>query len=202
MAETRTKYETIVITIIAPFFALAGIVIGNHLSHRNAQELLVQRQKNELQVRSYARLMGLKLALVQAIQTNLEAKMLSEFYEARYLRLSHNREDLTESKRQYDRALTLIPSASQLLRELFETLGEVMVAYDLDEELSARINDLYHFRGADIQFTDKSIIKTNADLERWKDATNKQIHEILKREFLDRFEALLPLLVSQIRKGR
>lgn len=195
------KYEAIVIALLGSLFTLLGVVIGSYLSHKSAQDLFLLKQTSEVRIRSYARLMGLKLQLVQTIQTHLEAKILTEFYEARYLPLTHNPEDLQEAKRQYDRALALIPEISKLLRDLFETLGEVQVAYNVDDQLSTRLEALYRFRGADIQFPDKGVINTEADLNVWKEQTNKQIHEYLRAEFLDRFEALLPLLLRQLKKA-
>ncbi len=192
------KREAIVIAFLTFFFSVSGIVVDRYLSHKSDQDLFFLKQTREVRIRSYARLMGLKLPLVQAIQTHLEAKMLAEFYEARYLRLTHRSEDIQEAKKQYDRALALIPEISRLMRDLFETLGEVQVAYKIDDQLSTRIDALYHFRGGDIQFPDKGIIHTEADLNAlWMEPTKKQIQEYLKVEFLDRFEALLPLLLIQ-----
>lgn len=133
------------------------------------------------------------------MQTHLEAKVLTEFYESRYLRLSHNAEDLQEAKRQNDRALGLIPRISDLQREVFEALGDVRIAYRVDEKIGSLIDGIYKFKGAEIKGPDHSAIKTEGDLNKWKEETNRQINDYLNREFNEKFHNLLPLLLAQLK---
>jgi len=196
------KRETIIIALITPLFTIIGIVIGNYLSHQSAQELYLLQRRSELKERTYSRLMGLKLPLTQALRTHLEAKMLSEFYDARYIRLSHRSEDRVESKRQYQRALDLVPKIADLLREVFESLGEVRIAYDLTPEIETQVNAIYTFSAADISPPGQDEIRSEVDLERWKNKINTQIVQYLDDQYTTKFNSLLPELLKQLKTTR
>ncbi len=192
------KYEAVTLVILGSLFTLIGVVIGSYLSHQSAKDLFEIEQKSNLRIRSYSRLMGIKLPIIQANQTNLEAKMLCEFYETRFLSLSKNPEDLAEAKRQNERGLDLIPRISDLNRDLFETLGEVMIAYRMDNELSKQIDKLYNFQSANVKLKNRDKIKTEADLEKWKEEANSQLKPYLNREFREPMESILEILKRKI----
>lgn len=194
------KYEAIALAIIGSLFTLIGVVIGSYLSHKSAKDLFEIEQRSNLRIRSYSRLMGIKLPIIQTNQTNLEAKMLCEFYETRFLSLSKNPEDFAEAKRQNERGLDLIPRISDLNRDLFETLGEIMIAYEMDDELSKQIDKLYHFQSANVELKNRDKIKSEADLEKWKEEANSQIKAYLNSEFRDPIESLLKTLKRKIEK--
>ena len=96
--------------------------------------------------------------------------------------------------------LNLVPEFSKLQRELFEALGDVRISYDLDSEIENRIDGIYGFQMIVIQEPDSNSIKTQEDLDSWKEKVAKEMDRLLKFEFRVKIEALIPLLLKQIRK--
>lgn len=194
------KYETIVVTIIGSLFTLLGIVIGGYLSHKSARDLFAFQQNSELRIRSYSLLMGIKLPLAQAVQTALEAKALCEFYDARFKFISNDLSDREEAKRQNDRLLTIIPQVASLKRELFESLGSVMISYELTEEMTNTIDSLYNHKSSEVVEIKQGTIKTEVELESWKKMVDGQVQAHIKDQLLNHFEKLLPLMRLQMKE--
>jgi len=196
------KYDAIVLMLISSMFTILGILIGGYLNHKSAKELFSFQQNRELKIRTYSKLMGLKMPLVQTIQTTVEAKMLCEYYDARFKFISKDRADLDEAKSQNERMLATIPQVSALKRELFEELGNVKISFDVSTEMSVLIDKIYKHQGIDvseISAKDGEVID-NRFLDDWKSKTMIQIQDYLNENFLSNFEGLLPLMSQQIKE--
>ena len=59
--------------LITAVFTLVGVFAGNYLNQMNTYFLQEKKNIYEMQVESYSKLMGLKLAWSQAIETHSEA---------------------------------------------------------------------------------------------------------------------------------
>lgn len=184
-------------TLLPSLTALLGILIGSYLTYRYSYSLYIKQKKFENQRISFARLMSLKIPWTQSIRTNVEAKILCEYYETRHNLFSHNIEDLNESKRQNDRALSLIPEISKSQKETFETLGLIQTCYDIDTDLEQAINDLFYYQSLQVLEFPKSF-NTQIELDNFKNEQFSAITSLLKREYEDRFDKILNILKKKL----
>jgi hypothetical protein len=198
--------EKLLLLIAGSLFTLAvtviGAFLGQYFSQRNAERMFRLQRQHELRERSYSRLVGLKIPWSQAVQTHLEAKMLSEYYYVRFQKLSHNPDDLAEAKRQNDRALGLIPTISSLQREAFEALADARISYMPTVELDRALDALYDFRTIEVHPLDRNTITSEADLDQWKEKLGKELVALSRAAFQDKVETVLPHLLEQLREGR
>ena len=183
--------------IVGGAFLLSGVWLGSYLNQRNTFVLSQRQKRNELRIRSYAKLMGLKLPLVQSIHTNCEAKILCEYYETRS-GITNSSSDLDEAKRQNERGLGLIPRIADFRREVSETLGDIQVAFNTTPEMDSAIEKL--FRASSIEVPETvTTMKTISDIEKWKETNIKQVPSLLKSEYSDNFDSLLGSLLNAVR---
>jgi len=194
-----TVDREIVTPIITGIITLAAVWLGSFLNQRNSFKLLELQKKVDLRNRSYSNLMGLKLAWSQAIRTNIEAKVLCEYYEARS-RINVHAPDLEEAKRQNDRGLSLLPRISDLTREVFQSLGEVRLAFRTTPEIEEAIDGVYRFQALGVQPINENI-ETIQQLETWKNSQIGKLNALLKDEYESKIENLLTVLQAQIREG-
>ena len=178
--------------LIAGLFAIAGVWIGSFLNQKSGFRQAHKQQMRELRIRSYAKLMGIKIPFDQAVKTNAEAKILCEYYDARF-HLLGNREDLDEAKKQNDRGLGLIPQISSLRRDLSETLGEVQISFPQSNELSAAIVAVYKSPSIDIQEI-RGQVPSLAALDEWKSKAFLSLSSTVNTEYSDKIQRLLDLL--------
>lgn len=181
-----------IVPAIAGIFAIAGVCLGSFLSQRSGLKLAHKLQMRELRIRSYAKLMGIKVPFSQAVRTNGEAKILCEYYDARFHLLADS-QDLEEAKKQNDRALSLIPEISLLRRELAETLGEIQIAFPQSEDLSAAILAVYKTSALDVQEI-RGKVASIAALEDWKTSIVGSLSTTVQSEYSDKIQSLLDLL--------
>jgi hypothetical protein len=193
--DRSTAKNGLMITVIGSACTLAIALFTATTSYWLAQ----YQRKEELRERSYSRLVGLKVPWSQAIQTHLEAKLLSDYYFARFQVLSHAPNDLSEAKRQNERALNLIPVISGLQREVFEVLADIRISYEATEDLDVALDSLYSFRTFELTPVDRSTIKSEKDLDLWKDALAKAIVSQCEAYFQGKIEGVLPHLLKQLR---
>lgn len=186
--------------LIPTIFTLLGVVLGNFLTYRNSFNLFTKQKKFDNQRISYSRIMSLRLPWTQAIATNVEAKLLSEFYETRYLLFSHNIEDLDESKKQNDRAISLIKDISNVQREVFETLGIIQTCFKLDKELELTIDDIFHYETIDVKTFPKNF-KTRNELDEFFKKQNDLIKPLIKKGYADKFDKLIGILKLHLEKN-
>lgn len=155
-------------------------------------------EKNKIENRKklFARLMSLKIPWTQYYRTNLEAKMLSEFYERRYQLFTHNVTDLEESKRQYNRGLDIIKEITNTQRDVIEVLGLVEVYYNVNKNLKIALSDLYNFKSVDVPPFPLTF-KSEAELDAHFKSSTDVINIVLQREYIAKIEAVITHLRSQ-----
>jgi hypothetical protein len=198
--EAKEKlYSQLITTTLTLVTTLIGLYAGQYFSQYNAERMFILQHQLEMRELSYAKIMGLKVPWSQAIQTHLEAVILSDYYYALFQVLSHNPDDLAEAKRQNDRAINLIPTISNLQREVFENMGEIRICYKPTKELDKAIEDLYNFHSIIVPDIDRSKIKSINDLEQWKNLQTQQIIALCKTEYQDKIENILSHLLKQLR---
>ena len=198
MSDSNTRYSLITQTL-AGVFTLLGVVLGSYLNQQNSFALQQRQQRFEMRNTSYAKLMGLKLAWAQAINTNSEAKLLSEYYDARF-HMTGNHDDLDEAKRQNDRGIALIPRISDLQREVFQALGDVQLGFAPTAELEAAVDAIYRYRTINVK--PPGLARTVKELDAWKEENNQRLPVLLKQEYEDKFDNLLQELLRQLRQGK
>jgi len=137
--------------------------------------------------------MALKIPWIQSLQTNVEAKLLCEFYETRYILFSHNIEDLNEAKKQNERALSLIKDISNYQMQVFETLGLIQTCFKVDTELQSAIDDLYNYSSIDVSTFPRNL-KTQEDLDKLFKVENKNVRKLIDQEYKEKLNKLIDIL--------
>lgn len=183
--------------LLPAIFTLIGVLLGNYLTYKNSYNLFTRQKIFENQRISFARIMSLKIPWTQSIRTHIEAKLLSEFYERRYQLFSHDASDLTETKRQYDRALLLIKDISSQQKEVFETLGLIQTCFKMNQELQAAVDDLFNYQSLDVQPYSTNF-NNLTELDIYHKKMSDQIEPLLKKEYYDKFDKLIHLMKQQL----
>lgn len=183
--------------LVPAIFTLLGVLLGNYLTHRNSYNLFTKQKTFDNQRISFSRIMSLKIPWTQSIHTNIEAKLLTEFYETRYLLFSHDVEDLIESKKQYERALLLIKDISREQKEVFETLGLIQTCFKIDKELQIAIDDMFNYKSIDISTFPKNF-KTINELDEFLTKKSASIHPLIQKEYRDKFDNLIAILKPRL----
>ena len=183
--------------LVPAIFTLLGVLLGNYLTYRNSYNLFTKQKTFDNQRISFSRIMSLKIPWTQAIHTNIEAKLLTEFYETRYLLFSHNEEDLKKKKKQYERALLLIKDISREQKEVFETLGLIQTCFKVDKELQIAIDAMFYYESIDVSAFPKNF-KTINELDEYLKSQSASIHPLIKKEYRDKFDNLIAILKSRL----
>jgi|GEM_PF-3351336 len=146
---------------------------------------------------SFSRLMALKNPWAQYLVTNLEAKLLSEFYERKYQLFSHDNFDLEEAKRQNDRGIALIRDISKNQQEVFEVLGLIQVYFKPDKELQNAIDDLYNYKSLDIKSFPNNF-RTQGELDAFFQKVGQEMRLLVTKEYTNKMERIIVLLKKRL----
>jgi hypothetical protein len=199
-AETREKlFLALFGSLLTLVVSLFSVFVGQYLAQQNSERAFRLQRQQELRERSYTKLLALKVPWSQAVQTHVEANMLSDYYYARFQALTHDKEDLAEAKRQNDRALALIPTISDVQRQVFEALAEARIGFAPTPELDKGFDAIYSFQTISLKKFERDKVRTVADLDRWKEQAGKEVVALAKGQYQDPIDAILPQLLAQLR---
>jgi hypothetical protein len=190
-----TKSDLLKILIPATF-AILGVILGNYLNYRNSFSLFQKQKIFDNQRISYSKIMALKIPWTQSIQTNVEAKLLSEFYETRYLLFSQNKEDLDEAKKQNERALGLIKDVSNYQMQVFETLGLIQTCFKVDKELQNAIDEIYNYQSIEVTTFPRNL-KNQNELDELLKNQNKIMQKLIDDEYKNKLNKLINILKTK-----
>ena len=196
------KFETLVVGLLAPLFAIIGVIIGSYLSHAAARDRFLSEKQYEMRVRGYSELISLRLPISQTLVTLVEAKLLTEFYDFRFQHFSHAPFDLNLSQEENKRMLGLIPEFSKLQRELFKALAEISLAYPKNDDVKKAVSDLYRFGAIEVSPPDPQVVNSADLLDKWKADSSAQINPLVEKAFKNRFEKLIAILDAEAGKER
>lgn len=177
--------NSIATTIITGLFALGGVYLGSLLNSRKESK----KSARELKIRAFTKLVSLKLPLIQSIQTNLEAQLLSNYYEARAYMLSSD-SDLQEAKAQNNRMLALIPEVTKQRSEFGVAMAETKIAFDVPKEINQLFMDIYKAQSLHINSV-VNLFTTEDELNKWKDHTYHLVSSHLKNEYSEKIEIII-----------
>ncbi|EOV4651079.1 hypothetical protein ACONRW_004669 [Vibrio parahaemolyticus] len=184
-----------ILSIIAPgVFALLGVYFGSKLKSKSDKET----QLRELKIKSFTKVVSLKLPLTQVIQTNAEAQLLCQYYDARF-HLTGNQVDQDEAKAQNARMLSLIPEVAATRSEFAAALAELKIAFAIDKNLNKELMEIYKAQSLYVPEVNGKFSSVSK-LDEWKDNNAKQIVEILKKQYSDKIEAVIEKLYSEFEK--
>ena len=141
--------------------------------------------------------MALKNPWLQSITTNVEAKLLCEFYETRYLLFSHNKEDLIEAKKQNARALGLIKDVSNYQMQVFETLGLIQTSFKINSELQLAIDDVYNYKSFSVKTFPRDL-KNQNELDVLFKQQSQRLAELIKTKDRKNLNKLISILKLRI----
>lgn len=190
-----TKSDLLKILIPATF-AILGVILGNYLNYRNSFSLFQKQKIFDNQRILYSKIMALKIPWTQSIQTNVEAKLLCEFYETRYLLFSQNKEDLDEAKKQNERALGLIKDVSNYQMQVFETLGLIQTCFKVDKELQNAIDEIYNYQSIEVTTFPRNL-KNQNELDELLKNQNKRMQKLIDDEYKNKLNNLINILKTK-----
>lgn len=184
--------------IISATFGLAGVVLGSYLSYNT----FMKQKIFDNQRISFSKIISLKIPWIQSIQTHLEAKLLCQFYYTRFKLFTNNREDLSDAKKENDRAISLIKDIYSHQKEVFEALGLIQTCFKLDTELQAAIDDIFNYQSIKDVKSFPQNFKTQDELDAHYNKVCDEIHPLLKDKYHSKLDKLINLLKSRLIQNR
>ena len=191
------KKYTMIKLLIPAIFAILGVFLGSYLNYKNSYNLFTKQKIYDNQRISFSKIMALKNPWIQAVQTNVEAKLLCEFYETRYIMFSKNIEDLNDSKKQNERALSLIKDISNYQMQTFETLGLIQTCFKVDKELQSAIDDIYNYNSIDVKTFPKKF-KNQAELDLLLKKQFEVTKNFIENEYRKKLNKLIEILKQRL----
>lgn len=180
--------------IITGIFTLVGVYFGTLLNSLNESK----KSAREIKIRSFLKLASLKLPLTQSIQTNIEAQLLCEYYEARAYMLNST-DDLNEAKVQNNRMLSLIPEVTKQRSEFAMAMAEIKIAFDVPVEINQLLMDVYKSSSLKINSVVNKFA-TEEKLNEWKEESHKLIVNYLKNEYSNKIERIIEHFYPEFEK--
>ncbi|OCL81610.1 hypothetical protein AAW30_01826 [Arcobacter porcinus] len=187
-------FDTIATTFITGAFTLGGVYLGTLLNSLNESK----KSSKEIKIRAFTKLASLKLPLIQSIQTNIEAQLLCEYYEARAYMLNSNA-DLEEAKVQNNRMLALIPEVTKQRSEFAMAVAEIRIAFKIPKEINHLLMDIYKAQSLKINSV-VNLFNNEEELNQWKNVTSEQIINHLKNEYTNKIEKIIEHLYPEFEK--
>ena len=86
------------------------------------------------------------------------------------------------------------------MRELFETLGHIRIAFDVTPSLEAKIARVYEFKSAEVRRPEPTAVSDQKSLEKLEADARKWIQEYVQTHFTTPIEELLRELRGQMPK--
>jgi hypothetical protein len=189
----------ILVAAMTAAVSLASVYLGNYLSLHNSESLFKLQQQTELRQRSYAKLMGLKVAWHQVRRSHAEKSLETQLMEAQYRNITQSPIDLQLHNKLADETNQLIVRDAEIRREVFETLGDIRVAYRDDPTLEPLIQAIYNHRSTVVNSPVISAIRTEQQLTTAREEAKKEIQTILRRDIEEPIDALLSALLRILR---
>lgn len=185
--------------VVTGIFTLTGVCLGSFLNQQSSYRFAHRQKMHELRIQTYADLMGLKIPFIQACLTNVEAKILCEFYETRFY-ITGISTDHDAAKKENERALKQISEISLLRKEICKCIGEMKIAYPQSKELSSLIEAVYTMEAISISEINGKISDIDA-LVKWKQGAVADLQQLLNTEYRNKIEALLQFVYPLIEKA-
>jgi hypothetical protein len=183
------------LTLIIPgAFALAGVYLGTHLKSKGDKAAQIR----ELKIRSFTKLVSLKLPMTQIIQTNAEAQLLCQYYDARF-HMTRNHADLDEAKSQNNRMLSLIPEVTKVRSDFATSLAELKISFEIKMDLNDQLMEVYQAKSLYVPEVNNKFSKIE-DLDAWKNENSKRIVSKIKAEYTIKIEAAISKLYPEFQK--
>lgn len=197
---TSKKSETskiLLSSLLTATFTIVAIFVGSFLTYKYSYTLFIKQKVFENQRICYAKLFSEKIPLGQNMRTMWESRALSEFYEKRYLCLSHNPTDYQEAKKKYDESLTLIKDYSTQIKEVFETIGLIQTYFEQNTELKKAVDDLLNYHLPELK-PFPSTFKKQIELDNYYRTTINDINPWINNHLEKKFDTLLSILKKQL----
>lgn len=186
--------ENILALIISGGFALAGVYVGAHLKSRGEQA----NQARELKIRAFTKLASLKLPMTQLIQTNAEAQLLCQYYDARF-HLTGAQSDLEDAKSQNSRMLSLIPEVTKVRSEFAVAVAELKIAFKLNKKINDVLMSVYQASSLYVPEVN-GVYPDVVELDRWKEVNAQQISKIVNEQYAGKMELVISELYLEFQE--
>lgn len=182
-------------TLIVPgAFALAGVYFGANLKARGDKVAQIR----ELKIRSFTKLVSLKLPMTQIIQTIAEAQLLCQYYDARF-HMTGNQTDLEEAKSQNSRMLSLIPEVTKVRSDYATAIAELKISFEIKMDLNDLLMEVYKAKSLYAPEV-IGVFSNVACLNTWKDENANQIVSIIKEQYSKKIESAIEKLYPEFKK--
>lgn len=184
-----------ILTILAPgAFALAGVWFGARLKSKGDKEA----QLRELKIKSFTRIVSLKLPMTQVIQTNAEAQLLCQYYDARF-HMTGAQSDQDEAKAQNARMLSLIPEVSAVRSDLATAVAELKIAFSVEKELNDELMEIYKAKSLYVPEVNGRFSHIS-ELDQWKEENAQLIVKHIKEHYTNKIESVIEKLYPKFQE--
>lgn len=161
-----------------------GAVIGVFVDHL----LRTHKEKQENKLSSYRKLMGIKITLRQAVVSQTEAYLTSDYYEARY-GITKSKFDFSEAVRLAHKSENSVIIVTNEFQKLFEVMGDISLLFKNDQLIQTYIDKLYRYRTLKTVKPPENI--SIQKLTAWRDKGIRQIQQLVENEYGKPIEVLI-----------
>ncbi len=186
-----------IIQILGTFLGTLIIVYITHLLTLNSQKQISDYQKKQL---AYSKLLSLRFPMKQLYISRFEARIFSDFYEARWHNNGSPKEslDLNESIRWMKQSEDIVFKIIENHKELYLCLGDIQILFKETSELNSLISNFYNLKGITVKSPSKEF--NNDLLEKWKIKATNELQEIVEKTYDNNIDKLAYYLKNELKK--
>lgn len=193
-------WQTIVAVILGGLLSL----FGSYFAHRWQYQRTIALQRRSTQEKTYARLSGLRIVLRQALVSRFEALIFSDYHEYKWRNFGGSGLDLEEAKRWMQKSEDYVDTVTSILRDIFECIADIHIAYSTTVESSNLIERIYNYKTPTIKSPVRGEVPVSTldHLENWKKNAVSQLQDLVENECSAPLARLLTELQKQLNRDR
>ena len=178
--------------------ALAGVALGSLLTHCSQLKTADRQKKQEV----FSVLMGDKIFVGQLFVYAVEARINSDYHEARFV-LTKDQLHLQEALRWLRRSEDLGMEVARARKNLCETLGPVRLLFRKSPKLDELTDRIYGFKALKLNYDSPSEnpfkMSTVDQLVQWKEKTVLRLQKLVEDHYMKPIDDLVQYLDAEIK---
>jgi len=193
-----TLWQTIVAVTLGGLLAL----VGSYLAHKWQYQRTIALQQRSTKEKTYARLSGIRISLRQSFVSRFEALIFSDYHEYKWKNFGANDLDLKEAQRWMQKSEDYVNTVTGLLRDIFECIADVYIAYSTTVEITSLTERIYNYKTPSIKspLNGEVEVRTPDELENWKKNALSQLQALVENEYGEPLHQLLTELRKQLNR--
>lgn len=184
-----TAVLSLLITFPTAYFS-SQLTLDNQIELNNTQK------RHQL----IGELMGRKAMMRQLYVSRFEARVYSDYYEARWKLTGASKDsfEFQEARRWMHKSEDLALEIAKSNQSLFETLGSIRSVFRRTAKLDDLENILYHFKSP--QILGRPFEMKMDELETWKTKAIENLQTLVEQEYGKPIDELVDYLVAELRR--